>query len=45
MLGNPAGGLILAGLTLYLTHARPGRTRGEASGRVAPAPAEVEQLA
>lgn len=45
VLGNLAGGLIFVGLTLYFTYARPGRTRGEASGTVAPTPAKVEQLA
>jgi len=45
VLGNLAGGLIFVGLTLYFTHARPGRTRGAASGTMAPAPAKEEQLA
>lgn len=45
MVGNVAGGLIFLGLTLYFTHARPGRPRREASGTLTPTPAKVEQLA
>ncbi len=45
VLGNLAGGLLFVGLTLYFTHARPGRTRGEASDTMAPVPAKVGQLA